>query len=172
MDKILQVKEKPSRSDDISSPEEQQNITKHTKDHFDALAPKRPLKPTRSEPREGNVFQDDWHNESDIPEYNRLKDLNATSEPLWAVEGAVPGDEYHENDYYKDLIAANKIEHRTTGSGFIKVENNAVSFHLEDDAASGQPAWHGCKCNPATNDWIPSPELVFQSSQKPHRSDP
>lgn len=45
--------------------------------------------------------------------------------------------------------------HPQTGTGFIKVEKNGNDFHIEPDNDTG--CHHSCKCNPATNDWVPSP---------------
>lgn len=42
-----------------------------------------------------------------------------------------------------------------TGKGFIQVEKSGTNFHIESDNDTG--CHHSCKCNPATNDWVPAP---------------
>lgn len=78
-------------------------------------------------------------------------------------------EEFIETEYYKDLNCIDK-QHHTTGTGFIKVENNENTFNIGADYTT-DPS-HVYKGNPATNDWIPSAvdEVNFISG-KPHRSD-
>ncbi|XP_078436430.1 maternal effect embryo arrest 59 isoform X3 [Wolffia australiana] len=56
-----------------------------------------------------------------------------------------------------------------TGAGFIRIEEPRVS-PLKLGAEDGDHH-ESCRSNPATNDWIPSAELVVPTSNKPGRSD-
>ncbi|XP_077222535.1 uncharacterized protein LOC143856255 isoform X2 [Tasmannia lanceolata] len=86
--------------------------------------------------------------------------------------GSEASEEYVETDYYKDLNCVDK-QHHTTGTGFIKVENenaNGNCFCL--DSVSDVSNCHGsCKGNPATNEWIPTMDTVIPVSEKPNRSE-
>lgn len=72
---------KPSRSDEVPDEEEQLKIANEVRAQFDSLAPRRPLKPNRSEP--------DWSSSSPvdssssfehaIPELDKLRSLQSQS---------------------------------------------------------------------------------------------
>ncbi|XP_028553846.1 uncharacterized protein LOC110113461 isoform X2 [Dendrobium catenatum] len=58
-----------------------------------------------------------------------------------------------------------------TGTGFIKMDkSNRSSFNLTPDSTTSldHVSGHG---NPATNEWIPSADVVLPVSHKPKRSD-
>ncbi|CAA7406400.1 unnamed protein product [Spirodela intermedia] len=160
---------RPDRSDSHLSPEEEARITEEARAYFDGVTPKRHTKPQRSEystqyadtlgPSEGGH----------IPELNRLHDLEADPEKL-ICQGTEPAEEYAETEYYKDLNCVGK-QHHTTGTGFIRVEQphaNPLNLAADDGAAGHHES---CRGNPATNDWIPSADLVIPTSHKPGRSD-
>ncbi|MQM00208.1 hypothetical protein Taro_032946 [Colocasia esculenta] len=85
-------------------------------------------------------------------------------------EGSEPADEYVETEYYKDLNCVDKLHH-TTGTGFIRVEksnDSSLTLTSTDNTSTFQVT---CRGNPATNEWIPSPDVVIPTSHKPNRSD-
>ncbi|KHN01790.1 hypothetical protein glysoja_028462 [Glycine soja] len=100
-------------------------------------------------------------------QFQRLE--NDPQEKKLEYNGSQVPEEFVETEYYQDLNSVDK-HHHTTGTGFIKVEKNGNDFHIEPDNDTG--CHHSCKCNPATNDWVPSPsnEVGF-NSDKPNRSD-
>ncbi|KAF9678553.1 hypothetical protein SADUNF_Sadunf07G0046700 [Salix dunnii] len=169
---------KPSRSDDVLDADQQLQITNQIRAQFDSMVPKRPSKPSRSESDTSPTPTSSLSNiENNIPELDKLRSLQSQSPVLLSVEGAnmVP-DEFVETRYYTELDSIDK-QHYTTGSGFIKVvggeedEKNGHGIQLSGAAAGGKTV--SCfKSNPATNDWIPSPEndQVYVSS-KPNRSE-
>ncbi|XP_015963922.1 uncharacterized protein LOC107487738 [Arachis duranensis] len=166
---------KPSRSDEVVDPDEQARIADQIRAQFEALAPKRPIKPNRSEPDQDPTV--DLHVTNSIPELHKLHSLQSQSHDIVCKEGwADAQDEFVETEYYNKLASIDK-QHHATGTGFINVvteggyeiQNHVIAAH------ETKPAGPGYKCNPATNDWLPNlhdPQhhQVFTSS-KPNRSD-
>ncbi|KAI8523664.1 hypothetical protein RHMOL_Rhmol13G0091000 [Rhododendron molle] len=160
---------RPNRSDAHLSKEEEEKVEEDTRDYFDGLAPKRHSKPQRSEYSASYV---DGVPSSDgvIPEQAVFQQLEHDDSQKLVYNGSEAREEFVETEYYKGLNCVDK-HHHTTGTGFIKVENeNGMSFNLAPDAAT---ACHGsCQGNPATNDWIPAAnDKVAFASDKPKRSD-
>ena len=62
---------KPSRSDEVVDPEEQLRITHEIKTRFESMAPKRPIKPNRSEPDPDAYLAYQTHSDP-IPELQKL----------------------------------------------------------------------------------------------------
>nr|KYP52434.1 hypothetical protein KK1_025739 [Cajanus cajan] len=165
---------KPSRSDEVLDGEEQLRIANQIRAQFDALEPKRPTKPNRSEP--DAVAQHPAVSVIDIPELHKFQSLQSTSHAIISSPGMVGApDEFVETHYYKELISIDK-QHHTTGSGFIKGmgeggEGGYDEIQLPHNHvnAAGQRAY---KSNPATNDWVPtSHEYQEFVSSKPNRSE-
>ncbi|XP_020224081.1 uncharacterized protein LOC109806120 [Cajanus cajan] len=162
---------RPNRSDIHLSPEAQASIEAQTRDYFDGVLPKRHTKPQRSE--YSTKYVDSLNNnghDSSIPELLHFQRLeNDPHEKKLVCDGCQVTEEFVETEYYKDLNSVDK-HHHTTGTGFIKVEKSGKSFHIEPDNDTG--CHHSCKCNPATNDWVPAPSTeVGFNSDKPNRSD-
>lgn len=167
--------QKPSRSDEILDAQQQWQIAEQIKSHFEALAPKRPRKPLRSE------SSDDYPDVQDDPSYDippelkKYQELNSRSESLFVGEnGEGLPEEFVETDYYKDLNAIDKVHH-PPGDAFIKLDCNGGSyFRLAYQEESGLMERIPVRSNPATNDWVPSPvddqETVLAVSSKPIRS--
>ncbi|XP_020978601.1 uncharacterized protein LOC107642739 isoform X2 [Arachis ipaensis] len=153
---------KPSRSDEVVDPDEQARIADQIRAQFEALAPKRPIKPNRSEPDQEDPTVD-LHVTNSIPELHKLHSLQSQSHDIVFKEGwADAQDEFVETEYYKKLASIDK-QHHATGTGFIKVvtegayeihhllpQNHVIAAH------ETKPAGRGYKCNPATNDWLPN----------------
>ncbi|XP_028246187.1 uncharacterized protein LOC114423572 [Glycine soja] len=168
---------RPNRSDIHLSAEEEATIEAKTRDYFDGVAPQRHTKPQRSEysAQYVDAFSNAHHSSSSsssssIPEFMQFQRLeNDPQEKKLEYNGSQVPEEFVETEYYQDLNSVDK-HHHTTGTGFIKVEKNGNDFHIEPDNDTG--CHHSCKCNPATNDWVPSPsnEVGF-NSDKPNRSD-
>lgn len=73
---------KPSRSDDVLDAEEQIRISNQIRAQFDALAPKRPIKPNRSEPDAFSQQQnpvDSTVSLHNIPELDKFQSLRSRS---------------------------------------------------------------------------------------------
>ncbi|KAG4386475.1 hypothetical protein AAZX31_11G050600 [Glycine max] len=156
---------KPSRPSD----EVQVRIANEIRAEFDALEPKRPIKPNRSEPDAVLQHPPDA-SVNNIPELHKFRSLQSRSHAIISSAGIVDAhDEFVETQYYKELAAIDK-QHHTTGSGFIKAvrEGGEGGYEIHVNAAETQP--RGYKSNPATNDWVPNSEeyQVFVSS-KPNR---
>ncbi|KAG6571237.1 hypothetical protein SDJN03_30152, partial [Cucurbita argyrosperma subsp. sororia] len=171
---------KPSRSDVVLDNEEQMRITDQIRAQFDSIAPKREMKPSRSESESDSSTQNASGStaEEAIPELDRLRNLQTQSHVLaLGVGGSLVQEEYVETEYYKELDSIEKRHHKT-GSGFIQVGKegggNVVHTRLIDAATGGRVHLHGgYKGNPATNDWFPTfddRDLIFKS-QKPNRSE-
>ncbi|CAN6332870.1 unnamed protein product [Urochloa humidicola] len=162
---------RPARSDPHLPPEEAARVEAEVRGYFDSVAPRRPAKPSRSDPSEDAGAEADA-GDHDLPELRKLRDLVAKPQKL-VVDGAGDvdgGEEYVETRYYDGLIGIDK-QHHTTGTGFIKVERpngNAFSVTTNGYSSAG---FVRCTSNPATNDWIPSAETVIPASNKPSRSD-
>ncbi|KAG5535564.1 hypothetical protein RHGRI_023360 [Rhododendron griersonianum] len=152
---------KPSRSDDVLDENEQARIANQVKAQFDAIAPKRPTKPNRSE------------SDSTAPPA-------PPSDQDVIFSGANAGqDEFVETQYYKQLDSVDK-EHHTTGTGFITVSSSGGGGDggdlqlLNGYKNGGVREMIYFRTNPATNDWIPNIEeddRVTYSSAKPNRSE-
>lgn len=69
---------KPSRSDEILDGDEQVRITNQIRSQFDDLAPKRPIKPNRSEPDAVNPV-DSTNSVQNIPELDKFEALRSRS---------------------------------------------------------------------------------------------
>ncbi|XP_043708501.1 uncharacterized protein LOC122657772 [Telopea speciosissima] len=172
---------KPSRSDDVLEAEEQLRIASKIRDHFDSMAPKRPIKPNRSEPDSSSssstVSSLDGEN---VPEYHKFLSLKSQqSNPIFSGGSSLVQEEFVETPYYKELKSIDK-QHHTTGSGFIRVEESfGDGYGLELDMGGHEHVRRAGKTtvfrsNPATNDWIPSTEVEGEAnfvSSKPSRSE-
>uniref|UniRef100_A0A1J3FL89 Uncharacterized protein n=2 Tax=Noccaea caerulescens TaxID=107243 RepID=A0A1J3FL89_NOCCA len=166
---------KPSRSDEITDPDQQIKNANQIRSDFDSLAPKRPTKPTRSEPGPPGSFSTSDQT-TDHPEADKFQSLQSQTHGNILGEGdsSANQDEFSETEYYTNLTAIDK-QHHTTGSGFINVakENNGeealITANVVEDG--GEKAVY--RSNPATNEWIPAAEedLVDESSSKPNRSE-
>lgn len=69
---------KPSRSDEVLDACEQQRIADQIRARFDSLAPKRPIKPRRSEP-DPDASESDPTPIDDIPEHLKFQSLQSQS---------------------------------------------------------------------------------------------
>ncbi|EOA17532.1 hypothetical protein CARUB_v10005877mg [Capsella rubella] len=167
---------KPSRSDEVTNLEEQIKNSNQIRADFDSLAPKRPTKPTRSEPGAPGSFSTSDET-TDHPEADKFRSLQSQTHGQVLGEGDSSAvDEFLETEYYTNLTAIDK-QHHTTGSGFINVvkedgggETEAVTAAAIGDG--GEKAVY--RSNPATNEWIPAAseeDLVSESSFKPNRSE-
>ncbi|KAJ7218959.1 hypothetical protein O6H91_Y469300 [Diphasiastrum complanatum] len=163
---------KPSRSDEVITEEEQLRVTQQVQQMFAAAAPKRPQRPERSDPSPFDAPGGHSNYPGDvIPELSRFQELKAHPLPLPVEGGVVSGDDYEETNYYKGLNDV-KGEHHETGSGYIRVEiARTDSLNLVTDVVKVANKKQ-FKCNPATNEWEPSPDLILPVSAKPPRSDP
>ncbi|GLJ50122.1 hypothetical protein SUGI_1066420 [Cryptomeria japonica] len=159
---------KPSRSEELSSLEIQEQMEQNVKEQFDAAAPKRHTKPQRSE--YSSQYTDKLFPQGSglqIPEYTKFQELESHKDEL-IYTGDSPAEEFIETDYYKDLNDIDK-EHHTTGTGFIKVGRKSDSdFHL---GSVSNGSFQHTTTNPATNEWVPSAEQALPNSNKPKRSD-
>lgn len=169
---------KPSRSDEVLNTEEQIKITNQIKAQFDALTPKRPIKPNRSEPESQQNPVDSTFSSRNIPELEKLQSLQSNSQTILSSKGLVDAqDEFVETKYYQELFSIDK-QHHTTGSGFIKAvkEGGGSGYEIELPASHvdvGENKFRGYKSNPATNDWVPNldHEHLDYVSSKPNRSE-
>ncbi|KAF8672087.1 hypothetical protein HU200_049770 [Digitaria exilis] len=162
---------RPARSDAHLSPEEAARVEAEVRGYFDSVAPRRPSKPSRSDPSEDAGAEADA-GDHDLPELRKLRDLEAKPQKLVLDGGGDvdSGKEYVETRYYDGLIGIDK-QHHTTGTGFIEVERlNGSAFSVTTNGRSSAN-FVRCTSNPATNDWIPSAETVIPVSNKPSRSD-
>ncbi|ESQ53357.1 hypothetical protein EUTSA_v10026399mg [Eutrema salsugineum] len=166
---------KPSRSDEIPDPDQQIKNSNQIRADFDSLAPKRPTKPTRSEPEPLGSFSASDQT-TDHPEADKFRSLQSQAHGNILCEGdsSAIQDEFLETQYYTNLTAIDK-QHHTTGSGFINVVNEDGGEEAVTAAAAiedgGEKAVY--RSNPATNDWIPAAEEdhASESSSKPNRSE-
>ncbi|VVA17239.1 PREDICTED: maternal effect embryo [Prunus dulcis] len=175
---------KPSRSDEVLEADEQLKIANQIRAQFDSAAPKRPIKPNRSEPDSSssssstpNPVDYSIFDQPNIPELDKFRSLQSQSPViLSSAEGATTvQDEFVDTQYYKELNSIDK-QHHMTGSGFIKVVREGGSdFDLQlaeshDDVIVGLMK---IRSNPATNDWVPrtDEDEVFVNSSKPNRSE-
>ncbi|XP_020576551.1 uncharacterized protein LOC110022096 [Phalaenopsis equestris] len=159
---------RPERSDVHLPPEEAKRVEEETRRYFEKMIPKRRPKPARSDPDglDGDLGQ--FGGDSIPAELRKLQELNAGEQKL-VCEGDGAVEEYVETEYYTGLHCIDK-QHHTTGSGFIKTEEQRSSnLNLKPVSAYSSPSSR--KCNPATNDWMPAAETVIPISHKPNRSD-
>ncbi|PKA51998.1 hypothetical protein AXF42_Ash008227 [Apostasia shenzhenica] len=153
---------RPDRSDAHLAPGEEARKEEEARQYFDGIAPKRHTKPSRSE--YSSVYSDDLRSSDgdSIPEFEKLRHLEANPEKL-VCDGSELEEDYVETDYYKDLNCVEK-QHHTTGTGFIKMEKfTECGLNLEpnSDTSFSHKASRG---NPATNEWIPSADVVIYLS--------
>lgn len=152
---------KPSRSDEVLNTEEQIKITNQIKAQFDALTPKRPIKPNRSEPEtQQNPVDSTFSSHNIPPELEKLQSLQSNSQTILSSKGLVDAqDEFVETKYYQELLSIDK-QHHTTGSGFIKAvkDGDEGEYEIQLPASHGETEtqFRGYKSNPATNDWVPN----------------
>ena len=106
---------KPSRSDEVLNSEEQIKITNQIKAQFDALTPKRPIKPNRSEPETQQNPVDSTFSSHNIPELEKLQSLQSlqsNSQTILSSNGLVDAqDEFVETKYYQELLSIDKQHH-------------------------------------------------------------
>uniref|UniRef100_A0ACD5U2A1 Uncharacterized protein n=1 Tax=Avena sativa TaxID=4498 RepID=A0ACD5U2A1_AVESA len=153
---------RPARSDPHLPPEEAARVEAQVRGYFDSVAPRRPVKPPRSDPSDGGPgCAEEFAGEDDLPELLKLRDLEGKPQKLVLDGGGVNSEEYVETQYYDGINCIDK-QHHTTGTGFINVERsntNGSSLNLTTVAYPSNSAVR-CRSNPATNDWIPSSETV------------
>ncbi|PQQ14624.1 uncharacterized protein Pyn_32563 [Prunus yedoensis var. nudiflora] len=159
---------KPSRSDEVLEADEQLKIANQIRARFDSAAPKRPIKPNRSEPDSSsssstpNPVDNSIVDQPNIPELDKFRSLQSQSPViLSSADGATTvQDEFVDTEYYKELNSIDKQYHMT-GSGFIKVVREGGSdfdgldlqlAQSHDDVIVGLMK---IRSNPATNDWVP-----------------
>ncbi|XP_050376110.1 uncharacterized protein LOC126793586 [Argentina anserina] len=167
---------KPSRSDQVLDADEQLRIANQIKAQFDSAAPKRPIKPNRSEPDSPTPALS-VVDQPDIPELHKLRTLQSQSHVIISDEQAntMVQDEFVDTQYYKELNSIDK-QHHKTGTGFIRVEREEEGSYdiqlIGIHGGSTGVVQSGFRSNPATNDWIPKTDedMVFISS-KPNRSE-
>lgn len=165
---------KPSRSEELSSPEEQERRALEVQQYLEAHTPKRPLKPARSDASDQLVAaldgQDDNNSPSEPPECHKYQELLASSTPLQTQGSGVVSEDYTESGYYENLAAIDK-QHHTTGTGFISTGAPVQSFHLSTGAYESSGLRHRHPCNPAMNEWEPAPDTASPFTHKPLRSE-
>ncbi|KAL0450210.1 UNVERIFIED_CONTAM: hypothetical protein Slati_1577400 [Sesamum latifolium] len=151
---------KPSRSDDVLDEAQQLQIYNQVRAHLDSVAPKRPMKPNRSEPDSVSSSISTPDEDIHVPELDKLRSLQYQSQGMVSQSTALEQEEFVETQYYKALDAIDK-QHHTTGTGFIKAAADHKSGDGYDLQLDGRPENDGkykemvFKTNPATNDWIP-----------------
>eukprot|EP00245_Coleochaete_scutata_P007347 TRINITY_DN22569_c0_g1_i1.p1 TRINITY_DN22569_c0_g1~~TRINITY_DN22569_c0_g1_i1.p1 ORF type:complete len:169 (-),score=43.28 TRINITY_DN22569_c0_g1_i1:588-1094(-) len=158
---------KPSRSEEVLSPEEQLAGAQQVEAYFDEKAPKRVHKPPRSEG--SSEFSDSVVPDSN-PELAKLNSLRRQSDVLLPDHfTVVDADAYEENSYYKDLSSAEGGPHHTIGTGFIAMDAKpeVIAIHEEHPVLYRQHS----RSNPATNEWEPAAEEAISPSNKPSRSE-
>ncbi|XP_051140987.1 uncharacterized protein LOC127258251 [Andrographis paniculata] len=166
---------KPGRSDDVLDEAQQIRIYNEVRAQFESLAPKRPIKPDRSEPGAFSDAVSAPDVEVPVPELDKLRSLRNQSQAVFPETNPSEAEEFVETEYYKALDSIDK-QHHTTGSGFIKagMDRNAVNgYELQVNGFHGKQTEMAFKSNPATNDWTPKLEdhqVEFLSS-KPDRSE-
>lgn len=159
--------DKPNRSEEQSGTQEE--VEKHAQqvqDFLDANAPKRQLKPARSDAAEKMTSIDMVSGEP--PERSKYLHLVASGVPLETRGSGDVSAEFTESDYYQSMGAIDKAHH-TTGTGFIKMDKSDDDFQLSEGDRAEMHARR--RCNPAMNDWEPAASGPFESSNKPTRSE-
>jgi len=160
---------KPNRSEELATPEEQEEHSRKVRAYLDANAPKRILKPSRSDAEElpsSLPNSNDPSNNFDPPERMKYLQLVANGIPLETLGSKEVEEDYTESEYYKYMAAIDK-EHHTTGTGFIKVDKTPQGFHLSVKSLQSR----SFRSNPAMNDWDPAQEESSFVSNKPLRSE-
>ncbi|KAL2906357.1 Meiotically up-regulated gene 60 protein [Bienertia sinuspersici] len=147
---------KPSRSDEVVDPQHQVQITDKVKAQFESMAPKRPIKPNRSEPdaHAASLGHQPNNSQQPIPELQNLLSLNSTHHQVTGEEW-VEQEEFVETQYYKQLESIDK-QHHTTGTGFIKATKEGGENGEKYKFNGGEMKMEVLseyKSNPATNDW-------------------
>ncbi|KAM3757025.1 hypothetical protein ACB098_02G157200 [Castanea mollissima] len=150
---------KPSRSDEVLDVDQQLRIANEIKAQFESIAPKRPVKPNRSEPDSSTPTPVECTAvDQNIPELNKFQALQSQSHVMLSAEGVTGAqEEYVETQYYNELHSIDK-QHHTTGNGFIRVvgEVDEGGYDIQLQEGTGGMAHTGFRSNPATNDWVPN----------------
>jgi hypothetical protein len=68
---------RPARSDPHLPPEEAARVEAEVRGYFESVAPRRPVKPPRSDPSEAAAAAEPGAGDSDLPELRKLQDLAA-----------------------------------------------------------------------------------------------
>eukprot|EP00897_Mesotaenium_endlicherianum_P000942 jgi/Mesen1/10849/ME000093S10363 len=158
---------KPARSDEVLSAEEQASTLAKVQAYFAENAPKRALKPSRSESTDAASGEKDVIS-SEIPEMRMLERLKAAGKLLPEVAAKVGElEDYVETMYYQNVPLDGV--HHTTGTGFIQMGKPAEQWRLEGGQAVGSLK---SKTNPGNNDWEPNTNKFSAVSTKPGRSEP
>ncbi|MCL7037563.1 hypothetical protein MKW94_000611 [Papaver nudicaule] len=165
----MELPMRPNRSDVHLSAEEETKIENETRKYFDDIAPKRVTKPQRSD--YSSQSNDPNYNNTNVttPELTKFQELENHQDLVYnetTPQERVAEEEYTETEYYKDLNCIDK-QHHTTGTGFIKVNNNGDGFHLSPDTTNEHHS--SSKGNPATNDWIPASNAADTVSSDSHK---
>ncbi|KAH9610386.1 hypothetical protein KSS87_023623 [Heliosperma pusillum] len=74
---------KPSRSDEVVDQDQQLQVANQVRVHFESIAPKRPIKPNRSDPdpdTDASIATHHQAHSEPIPELNRLHHLKSHSQ--------------------------------------------------------------------------------------------
>ncbi|KAG0553899.1 hypothetical protein KC19_12G047900 [Ceratodon purpureus] len=165
---------KPSRSEDLGTPEEQEEHARKVRAYLEANAPKRIVKPSRSDADDmtSNATSEVGAISHDPPERMKYLQLLANGAPLQTLGSGEVDEDYTESEYYKCMAAIDK-EHHTTGTGFIKIDKTPGGFHLHVANPQGSRSFRErYRCNPAMNDWEPAHDIsVAASTLKPLRSE-
>ncbi|KAG0583567.1 hypothetical protein KC19_3G146900 [Ceratodon purpureus] len=160
---------KPNRSEELGTLEEQEQHTQQVRAYLDANAPRRQLKPSRSDA--ADMLANMSHEEttgSDPPEHVKYLKLVANGVPLETQGSGDVNEDFTESKYYQYMAAIDKAHH-TTGSGFIKTDKAPEGFHLSDYPHGAARERHSG--NPAMNDWEPAAITDMSASTKPSRSE-
>ncbi|XP_011013991.1 PREDICTED: uncharacterized protein LOC105131087 [Populus euphratica] len=167
----MEFYKRPNRSDVHVSVEEEAKQEEETRGYFEGIAPKRHSKPQRSEYSIQYVDALTTNGDQSFnPEYVEFQRLETDPQKIISNESSKVTEEFVETEYYQDLNCVDK-QHHTTGTGFIKTENEyGKRFSLAPDSTTSCHA--SCKGNPATNDWVPADaDMVISASDKPKRSE-
>lgn len=165
---------KPSRSEELGTTEEQEEHARKVRAYLEANAPKRVVKPGRSDADDMPGMDHNGNNEGaicDPPERMKYLQLLANGVPLETLGTGEVEEDYTESEYYQYMAAIDK-EHHTTGTGFIKVDKTPLGFHLHVANPQGSRSFRErYRCNPAMNDWEPAHVTSVAASNKPFRSE-
>ncbi|KAK4584770.1 hypothetical protein RGQ29_022462 [Quercus rubra] len=107
---------KPSRSDEVLDVDQQLRIANEIKAQFESIAPKRPVKPNRSEPDSSTPTPvESTAVDQNIPELNKFQALQSQSHVMLSAEGVTEvQEEYVETQYYNELHSIDKQHHTVT----------------------------------------------------------
>lgn len=165
---------KPNRSEEQGALEDQEQHAQEARAYLEANAPKRQLKPARSDAAEmlSNMTHEEHTDNTvfDPPEHAKYLKLVANGVPLETLGSGDMNEDYTESDYYKQMAAVDKVHH-TTGTGFIKMGKTPEGFHLDSHPRGSDGLRPRHSGNPAMNDWEPAPNTVMSASSKPLRSE-